>query len=155
MSLLEKIRDEFEPKGCIVKRLKKDGCKVGMTGVPKDKVVIDFDKPGSPLSENEKRCDYFVFVEERNPLDWVMVLELKRGKLHANEVVKQLQASASVAEKIVPSSHKIQFRPIAVSRGISRRERNHLKNKSITFHKHSEAVRLMSCGTPLAEVLKD
>jgi len=45
---------------------------------------LDFDKPGSPLPEDSPRCDYLLVAEDQSKIVWVVLLELKRGKLDAN-----------------------------------------------------------------------
>ena len=132
---------------CLIKGgLKKDGCKVTMTGAPAPRLVVDFDKPGSPLAPDKTRCDYLVIAEGEGEHGWVAVLELKRGKLHEDRVVRQLQAGASAAEKLVPHDAALRFRPIAASGSRHRHEYTKLKNKSfrIRFHGYTEPVRVIS-----------
>jgi len=45
-----------------------------MTNVPASKLVIDFDKPGSPLKPDEKRCDYLLIATERQTKIWLQYL---------------------------------------------------------------------------------
>ena len=141
---------------CLVKGgLKKDGCKVAMTGAPAPRLVVDFDKPGSPLAADVTRCDYLVIAEGEGAHGWVAVLELKRGKLHEEQVVRQLQAGASAAENLVPRDAALRFRPIVASGSRHRHEYTRIKNKSIRirFHGHREPVRIISCGERLAKGL--
>ncbi len=143
-------------RDCLVKGgLKKDGCRVAMTGAPAPRLVVDFDKPGSPLAADATRCDYLVIAEGDGAHDWVVVLELKRGKLHGDQVVKQLQAGASAAEKLVPRDAALRFRPIVASRSRHRHEYTRIKGKSvrIRLHGHSEPVRVISCGAGLVDGL--
>jgi len=70
--------------------------------------------PGRPLAADETRCDYLLIAEGKfHACGWVAVLELKRGKLHADMIVEQLQAGASAAERLVPQGRRVAFRPIA------------------------------------------
>jgi len=143
--------------GCLVKGgLNKGGCKVVMTGAPVPSLVVDFDKPGSPLETDTTRCDYLLVAEGEHACGWVAVLELKRGRLHADHVVRQLQAGASAAEKLIPSDAAFRFRPIAVSGSTSKHERAKLKDRSsmIVLRGSKEPVRMMSCGAPLVKVLR-
>ena len=84
------------------------------------------------------------------------VLELKRGRLHAEQVVRQLRAGAPAAEKLVPQGEAIMFRPIAASGSTPRHERTKLRSRAsaIRFHGHVEPVRLMSCGAKLVMALR-
>ena len=48
MSLVKRVRDKLDTRCLVNGRLKKEGCKVSMTGVTEPRLVVDFDKPGSP-----------------------------------------------------------------------------------------------------------
>ena len=65
-------------------------------------MIVDFDKPGSPLPVHSTRCDYLLVAGREHARGWVAVLELKRGQLRVNQLVVQMQAGASAAERIVP-----------------------------------------------------
>ena len=127
-----------------------------MTDAPSPRLVVDFDKPGSPLAADATRCDYLLVAEGEHAHGWVAVLELKRGRLHAEQVVRQLRAGASAAEKLVPQGEAIMFRPIAASGSTPKHERTKLRSRAnaIRFHGHMEPVRLMSCGTKLVMALR-
>ncbi len=116
---------------------------------------MDFDKPSSPLTPNRTRCDYLMVADGKNAQSWIVVLELKRGKLYADQVARQLQAGASAAEDFVNSSDAIRFRfrPIAVFGNTNKYERHRLKRKSIKFHKREEKIRTLSCGQKLTSAL--
>ena len=155
MTLLERVRLELDPE-CLVERgLNKEGCRVLLTNAPDPRLIIDFDKPGSPLAQEATRCDYLLVAEGRQRIAWIAPLELKRGELPAGQVVRQLRAGASVAEKLVPEGEPVRFRPVAASGSVSKHDRNKLRDKKnmIRFHGHKEAVRLMSCGGPLIKAL--
>ena len=142
-------------RGCLVNGgLNKSGCKVSMKGAPSPRLIVDFDKPGSPL-QDQTRCDYLFVAEDDEGPGWVAPLELKHGRLRADEVVRQLQAGACAAEGFVPSDKHARFRPVAVSGSTPKAERDKLKSKGsrVRFHGHAEAVRLMSCGASLAGAL--
>ena len=127
---------------------------MSLAAAPKPHLIVDFDKPGSPLGPHETRCDY-LFVAEGD-IGLVAPLELKRGRLHAREVVGQLQAGASAAEKLVPPEEPVKLRPVVASSGRSKAEISRLKAKGnrIRFHGRLEPVRLMSCGGPLVGALR-
>lgn len=154
-ALLERIRLVLNPSCLVIRSLNKDGCKVSMTNAPALRLIVDFDKPGSPLAQDATRCDYLVIAEGQQSFGWVAPLELKRGQLHADQVVRQLQAGASAAEKLVPKDEPIKFRPVAASGSASKHERNRLRNQKsrIRFHGHAEPIRLMSCCAPLVQAL--
>ncbi len=125
-----------------------------MTDAPTPNLIVDFDRPGSPLGLGQTRCDY-LFVAENDKGDWIAPLELKRGCLQADEVVRQLQAGASAAEQLVSSNDSVRFRPVAASGSTPKAERDKLKNKrsKVRFHGQAEAIRLISCGASLVGAL--
>lgn len=152
--LLEGVTHRID-QGCQVKgALNKDGCRIKMTDAPARRLVVDFDKLDAELPADAQRCGYLMVAESENARGWVAVLELKRGRLHAGQVVRQLQGGASVAEKLVPRDVTCKFRPIAASGEVSRHELRELKSERIRFRKHREAVRLMKCGENLVTALR-
>ena len=143
-------------KSCLTEgSLKKQGCEILLKNVPYPRLVVDFDKPGSPLPQDSHRCDYLLVAKNRVEIGWVVLLELKRGKLDAGTVVKQLRAGALAAEELVPNSVETRFRPVAASRGVSIHERNQIRKKSnmISYRGNKEIIRLISCGQSLNSVL--
>ena len=155
MGLVETVRNMLDQRCLVSGRLNKSGCKVSMQGAPRPRLIVDFDKPGSPLKQDQTRCDYLFVAEDDQGPGWVSPLELKRGRLQADDAVKQLQAGATAAEGIVPWNKPFRFRPVAAFRGSSRFEISKLKSKScrVRFRGRTEAIRLISCGEPLAKVL--
>jgi len=154
--LLDRVSNTLNPN-CLVKSgLKKDGCKVMMAGAPSPRLVVDFDRPGSPLEADGTRCDCLLIAEGHLGSGWVVLLELKKGQLHARKVTRQLQAGASVAERLVSGGEAVRFRPVAVSGSVSKYERQRLKEDAnrIRFHGQTEPVRLMTCGKKLTDVLR-
>ena len=153
--LVRTVRETLD-KGCLVDGgLTKQGCKVSLRGTPRSRLIVDFDKPASPLGPDQTRCDYLFVAEVDEGPGWIVPLELKRGRLRADEAVRQLQAGALAAERLVPSGEQVRFRPIAVAGSTPKAERSRLKGKNgrIRFHDCAESVRLMSCGAPLARML--
>ena len=153
--LLEQVAAALDSR-CLANRLRKEGCDVRLKGVPAQRLIIDFDKTGSPLSGNENRCDYLVISKNQDE-HWVTPLELKKGWLDASRVIGQLKAGASAAEKLIPKKEIVDFQPVAALGGhISRRERSLLRKKqgTISFHGHRARIRLMKCGGSLIQTLK-
>lgn len=126
-----------------------------MTNAPTPRLVIDFDKPGSPSPQDATRCDFLVIAESQKRPSLVAPLELKRGKLHADQVVRQLQAGARAAERLVCADEAVRFRPVAATGSKTKHEFNKLKNRQnwIRFHRQAEPIRLMSCGAALNQAL--
>lgn len=140
---------------CIVKRgLSKEGCTVVMTGMPRERLVIDFDKPGSPLQQDTTRCDYLCIAEADNGDDWIVPLELKKGGFKATVIAQQLQAGANVADKLVAAAATFRFRAVAFSGSVRKAERLSLKRQSVQFRGHREEIRRTRCGGRLASMLR-
>ena len=155
-ALLERARRALD-SGCLVKRgLKKDGCKVSMKNVPNQRLIVDFDKPASPLDQESTRCDYLLIAEIQQNFHWVAPIELKQGQLKRDQVVRHLQAGASAAEKLVSKYDQVRFRPVAASGSVRKHERIKLRNEGskIRFHGNAELVRLMTCGSELVNALR-
>ncbi|MCY4261527.1 MAG: hypothetical protein OXC91_14880 [Rhodobacteraceae bacterium] len=157
-SLPNLVKKKIDPR-CLAKgKVKKEGCAVKMTNISAQMLVTDLDRPGSPLRPDEKRCDYLLLATDEQadeqPKDLVVALELKRGKLDARKVVSQLQAGAHAAEKLVPKSRVVRFRPVAVFGTSHRHERIELRKpeNEIAFHGHRESVQMLSCGNSLTKV---
>ena len=152
---VKRVRGALDPRTLVQRILSKKGCGVKMTNLPELRLIIDFDKPGSPLGPNATRCDYLVITEDQHRIGLVAPLELKRGQLHADQVAKQLQAGASAAEKFIAQDEAVRFRPIAASGRVSKHERTRLKRRGnmVKFHGSSEPIRLIQCGNPLVQAL--
>jgi len=155
MGLVEKVREKLDARCLVEGKLNKEGCRVLMTGAPAPRLVVDFDKPGSPRHPDAPHCDYLFIAEGGGGLGWIAPLELKRGRLHSDEIVRQLQAGADAAARLVSEEESIRFRPIAVTGSTPKAERNRLrsKNNRIRLHGRMETVRLLSCGDPLVRAL--
>ena len=153
-NLVEIVRARVCGK-CIAKRCKKGDCRVSLKDVPKQHLIIDFDKPGSPLGKAEKRCDYLFVASESTDRNWLVPLELKKSSVDAKEVVKQLKAGADIAKKFVPSNIKVNFRPVVAHRGMHKAEREEIKKErnKIRFRNLKEPVRLINCGDKLKNKL--
>jgi len=154
--LVKRVRQKLNPS-CLVKgRLRKEGCNIPMTGAPDTRLIVDFDKPGAPLSSSEVRCDYLLIAEGADGFGLVVPLELKRGRLHADKVVRQLQHAASAAEDFISRDERVKFRPVAASGSASKYDRRTLRKKTskVRFHGHAEPVRRISCREHLAGVLR-
>ena len=152
--LLDSVRGEFDA-GCMVSgRLNKRGCSASLEGAPQRRIVIDLDKPSSPLSGNKARCDYLVFAEEHGDKDWFTPLELKKGGLRPSRVAAQLQAGTNAAVEAV-GSLPVRFFPVAAVGNSHRANRTELKKKKnkVRFRNQWWTVQVMHCGEKLVDVL--
>jgi len=154
-TLPEPVQNKIDPR-CLAKgRPRKEGCDVRMTDAPAPRLVIDFDRPGSPAAGDDVRCDYLVIAEDGDGEGLAVALELKRGQFRAKQTARQLQAGAVAVERLVPADRKIRFRPVAVSGRINKHGKAELKKPEnrIAFRGHQEAIRRMSCGDSLKNIL--
>ena len=142
---------------CIATRIRKEGCIVSLNGAPSDRLIVDFDKPGSPLGPAAVRCDYLLIAEDDAGAGWVAPMELTRGRGVASKFVRQLRAGAAAAEQLAPRGAAARFRPIAVyGGGLHMAERRALQrsDSQVSFHGVREPIRLMKCGMRLADWLQ-
>ena len=58
---IEEIREGFEST-CVADSLERGECSISLDGTPEPRLLVDLDKPGSPLDQNSVRCDYLVFA---------------------------------------------------------------------------------------------
>ena len=152
--LVNMARKALSPR-CIGHKLRKKGCTVSLAGAPVPRLIVDFDKPDSPLRSSSMRCDYLFIAKGEDNFGWVAPLELKKGRLDAAKVVGQLQEGACAAERLIVPAEPIRLRPVAVTGGpTSKAERNKLKEKRIRLHGCVEAVRLLKCGDTLVHKLR-
>lgn len=154
--LVEIVQEKVESTCVTSGRLRKKGCTVSLKGTPQPRLIIDFDKPGSPLSKKTTRCDYLLIAEDAGNRDWVAPLELKKGRLDASKAAKQLKAGAKIAEKLVPDSISVNFRPVAAVGG-SKAERVELRatKNRVWFRGTSETIRLIKCCDRLINAFKE
>lgn len=144
------------PETCLVTgTLRKEGCLVRLNGVPAPRAIVDLDKPGAPLGAQETRCDYLFIADTRDAPGWLAPLELKRGGFRAAGVTRQLQAGADAAGQILPPVVPVRFRPIVVSRGTHKAERENLRAYRVRYRGVREPIRELACNGQLATRLRD
>lgn len=151
------VRAALDPRCTASRTLRKDGCAVSLKEAPTPRVIVDFDKPGSPQGRSQVRCDYLVVADGNTAFAWVAPLELKKGKLQTSQVVRQLRAGANAAERYVAANKEVRFRPVAAVGKVSKkadREKLRLRANRVRFHHHVEVVRLISCGDALTKALR-
>ncbi len=150
--LVDAVREKVSPK-CLSRKCSRPGCSVPLKDAPNPRLIIDFDKPDSPLGERDTSCDFLFIAEGDDESAWVAPLELKSGGIDASEVIKQLQAGARAAEKLVCRNLPVNFRPIVASGNLPKAERTAIK-RTIRFHRDSMPVRRIRCGAPLTQALR-
>ena len=152
MSLVEQVRQNIDEE-CLARRCRRDGCSLTLESLAQPFILIDMDHERSPSDRSGgKNCDY-IFVGDED--HWIAPLELKRGKLHAEDVVAQIQAGAAIADQIVPHRVRTRFRPVAAYGGKAHRaELRLLTTSRVRFRSQNNRVALVRCGTSLLGALK-
>lgn len=154
--LAEAVRRKITETCLEAESLQRKDCYVSLEDAPQPRVVIDFDKPGSPLGKNQSRCEYLVVADRNGGGGWVVPMEFKSCRMKVSKVARQLQAGAQAAERLVPKQNPIAFRPIAVVYGpINKKQRKDLRDTSNTVRYRGcrEPVRVLLCGDLLTEAL--
>ena len=152
MTLVDQVRQNIDEE-CLARRCRRDGCTLTLESLEQPFLLIDMDHKQSPSDRRGGRnCDY-IFVGNEGNL--IAPLELKRGKLHAKVVVAQIQAGATVADKIVPRGVRTRFRPVAAYGGTAHRaELRLLTTSRVRFRSQENRIALVRCGTPLLGALQ-
>lgn len=129
----------------------KEGCRIPMRALDSPSVLYNLDKQGSPLDpDTETRCDYIFFTEHDSTID-VLALELKKGGGRPNEVQRQIQAGASVAEKLFSRGEAVRFTPVLVHGGHTRKAS--WERTRVRFLDARPTIYRRDCGTPMSDIL--
>ncbi len=133
------------------------GCRVDMTGVPPERIVVDVDTAFPAHRSTGKRCDRILFYEDAAKNRLVVVLiELKSGTFKATNVFEQLQESIDFLLDFVPQSAEITCIPVLFhGKGISKLQLKDINKTPVRFRNQKFPIRLNKCGAPknLANVL--
>lgn len=154
--LVQRVRESVDVD-CVATAISKEGCSVSLDGAPTNRVIVDLDEPSSPLPPPNQRCDYIVVAEDSTGSGCLAPMELTRGRFQVGKFVVQLRAGTVAAERIVPASLSVRFRPVAVYGGsIHKAERTRLRQgySKVQFRGMRETLRLIKCGSRLASVLR-
>ena len=137
---------------CLSEECAKQGCDIGLEGVPRPFHLIDMDRPGSPAKGS--RCDYLLIGAERGASHdlYVVPLELKSSGFHPQAVAKQLAQGAQAAARVIPKA-RCRFVPVVAHAGAHRREINKLAKFPIRFRGKPYAIKLIRCGGALAAAI--
>ena len=135
---------------CLVKSIKRGNCKVVLTNIPRDRIVIDFDKGEFEQKQDTKKCDFLcVFVS--GSVEYLVPLELKPKVSSVKQIVEQLQACADFVDSRISSTKSIEFIPMFVYRKrIHPNDLSRLRQASISFGNGSAKIRRMKCNSTLA-----
>ena len=150
-NLIDQIKETL-PNECLKRSLKKETCKVNLTGVPSLFIAIDMDHKKAPVKQNETKCDY-IFIGGRADV-FLVPLELMKGKADVTKIVKQLQAGADIAaHRIIPKNKRLQFQPVAVCGEYRKQDARKLRQSRIRFRGERIHIEPLKCGAPLTNAV--
>ena len=150
MGLVDRIRQSFKST-CVVSSLKRDGCSVGLDGVPEPFLLIDLDLPGSPLDQQSRRCDHLVFAGDGESQFVVAPVEFKTK--WREKVVAQLEAGAAELDRHAPVGPATTFRPVVALHRFSPKAVRRSLRERVAFRGRQEPIRVVMCGEQLGSVL--
>ena len=134
-----------------------DGCRVFLTDIPRDRVVVDAEKAFKAHGRSGKRCDFILFVPGDARKLVAAPIELKSGGVDVSEVLEQLQGGAAFAERFAAKASGAVCRPILFhGNSIHRKDLNRLNRKKVRFHGVDLTVKIKRCNRPrnLADALE-
>lgn len=138
---------------CHAKRCEKEGCRVDLRGAPSVRVVVDMDCDALRIPDEQRRCDYLFFGEERDTT-CVAPIELKNGRLSASAILEQIEGGVGMADAWLPQGISFRFVPVLVhGRAIHPRDRRALLSRKVNLRKQKKGVVLIRCGEPLTKAL--
>ena len=154
--VLRRIRERVGEKN-IINSCSGRGCRVDMTGVPGERIVVDVDLAFPTNRVTGKRCDRILIYGDTSKNRLVMALiELKSGTFKATDVSEQLQESVGLLSGLIPQAFEMTCVPVLFhGKGISKLQLRDINRTPIRFRNQRFPIRLRRCGAPrnLASVL--
>lgn len=132
-------------------------CRVDMTDLPDNRVIVDVDIAFEVHAGTGKHCDRILFYEHTAQNSLVVVLiEHKGGTFDsARDIAEQLQGGANFVKSFIPRGIKTICIPVLFHRGgIHRTQRDQLKRLKVGLTQ-KQPISLGKCGAlkNLANVL--
>ena len=147
-NILDGIRAEIGAGNCC-RSCSRDGCRVSLRDVPRERVVVDADKAFEAHECRGRRCDFILFVLGGGGNLVVVPIELKSGGVDVSDALEQLQEGAAFAERIVPKATGAACRPVLFSGGsIHPADRRKLNRRKIRFRGVDVTVKTGRCDRP-------
>ena len=147
--VLDQIREQVDEEN-LMDSCSGEGCRVDMTGIPPERVVIDVEREFDSRNRTEKRCDrllFFIDAAENNLV--AAPIELKSGKAKQSEVTEKLQNSLNFAASLAPRTRALTtvYRPILFQgRGIKWTNPRGTKQLNVNFRGNKLRIRVGRCG---------
>ncbi len=133
------------------------GCRVDMTGVPRERIVVNVDTAFPANQSAGKRCDRILIYGDTAKNRLVVVfIELKSGTFKATEACEQLQGSVSLFSDLIPQTLETTCIPILFhGKGVSKLQLKDINRTPVRFRNQRFPIRIKRCGVPknLADVL--
>ncbi|RKU24037.1 hypothetical protein C6503_02110 [Candidatus Poribacteria bacterium] len=132
-------------------------CRVDMTDIPRERVVINVDMAFPENRITGKRCDQILIYGNSTKGRLVVgLIELKSGTFKATDVFEQLQGTVDVFSDLIPQTLETTLIPVLFhGRGISKLQHRDINRTPVRFRNQRFPIRLRRCGVPrnLASVL--
>ena len=147
--VLDEIREQVDRES-LINSCSGEGCRVYMTGIPSERVVIDVEREFDSRNRTEKRCDrllFFIDAAENNLV--AAPIELKSGKAEQSEVTEKLQNSLNFAASLAPRTRALTtvYRPILFEgRGMKWINPKGTKQLNVNFRGSKLRIRVGRCG---------
>ena len=153
---------------CLSTTCSGDGCRVYLTDVPTDRVIVNLECEFEQRKMRTKRCDYIIFCGDTSQNDLVVVLiELKSGGFKTSAVTDQLQGAADFVTQVFGRLPKETHSVLSTldiiciptlfhGSGIGRFQLRELERAKVYFRSKNTAIQRRKCSEPrnLASVLK-
>ena len=147
--VLNNLRTQVDG-GSLIDSCSGEGCRVDMTNIPPNRVVIHVEREFESRNMTEKRCDRLLFFIDTVDNNLVAApIELKSGKAEQSEVTEKLQNSLNFAADIVPRTRALTtvYRPILFQgRGIKWTNPRRTKQFNVNFRGSKLRIRIGRCG---------
>lgn len=126
-----------------------EGCRVYLTDMPRQKVVIDVEKEFDARRDNRKRCDRLLFYRSKNIL-YAVPIELKSGKANESDVREKLEISLAFAASLAPypneNENTIYVPVLFEGRGMKGRNPKGSRQLQVNFQGKTLQVLQGRCG---------
>ena len=145
--VLDEIRAQVGTES-LINSCSGEGCRVDMTDIPSERVVIDVEREFDSRNITEKRCDRLLFYVDGSNLV-AAPIELKSGKAEQSEVTEKLQNSLHFAANIVPRTRTLTtaYRPILFQgRGVKWINPRRTQELNVNFRGNKLRIRIGRCG---------
>ena len=154
--VLDGIRAKIGAQNCR-ESCSRDGCRVSLEDVPRERIVVDADKAFDDHGQCGKRCDFILFVLDGGRRLVAAPVELKSGRVDVSDASEQLQKGAAFAERFSPEASGAVCRPILFhGSAIDRKDLSKLNRRKIRFHRVHLTIKTSRCNRPrnLADALE-